>query len=579
MPLLLAGTFLILLMVIGGASILLLTFPGKKPVKVKANTVLRLNVGGLIPEYEPPSPFQAFMEKQPVHFHALVRGIERAASDPKVEGILLQLGPSNLGWAQAEEMRDVLAAFRAKGKWIVAFGELWQEREYYLASAADEIYMVPEGVLLLDGFMSRTSFYAELLEKFGVRVHVEAFGEYKSFADAYRRTEMSEANRVAMTALLEGLESTFLDAVHDGRGIEVEDLRGMINTGIFDPTTGVAEGLLDGLRYQDEVETGLAEKLGLNDDARPHFVSAGSYALSNGVLGFGGGPSIAVIYARGSIQSGSQRKGFFGDDVVASADFIRQLEAARENDNVKAIVLRVDSPGGSHLASDVMWREIQRTRTEFKKPVIASMGTVAASGGYYMAMACDEIVAQPTTITGSIGVVTMRVDFQQLYEKILVNVEVLKTADSADFFDPHRPLTDAEIEGFRTRTRQAYESFVQKAADSRKQMFDTLEPNARGRVWLGRDAQERQLVDHLGGLDRAVEIAADKAGLDSYAVINYPLQDDYWSFLQGQGVQTRAQVFRDILPREVRLVWDLFAGKTDGQWQTLALMPFQVDIQ
>ncbi len=583
LPLLLFGFLLFGGVFVGGLAVMMfMVGGGPEIVDVKNDSVLKLNISGMIAEYEPPSPMAVLFNHQVVYFHDVVNAVNKAKTDPRIAGIFLEVGASSLGWAQAEELRDALKAFKQEGKWIVAHGEIWQEKEYYLAGVANEVYFAPEGYLFLDGFMSRSSFYADLLKKYGVNVHVEAFGEYKSFADQYRNTAMSEAHREATAELLNGLEETFFAAVAE-KVPDVAPVRTAVAAGLYRSEEAKSLGLLDELMYRDEIHQLLLSKTGRKSappGADLPIVRVSQYQQQDPFQRFGG-PGIAVIYAKGGIQSGSQSKGFFGDSVIASDDFLRQLRRARKDKRVKAIVLRIDSPGGSSLASDVMWREIQRTKADFGKPVIASMGSVAASGGYYMAMACDQIVAQPTTITGSIGVVTMRWDFDALYDKLLVNVDVVKTGESADFFDPHRKLTEAEIQGFRERTRSAYRAFVQKAADSRGTTFESLEPFARGRVWLGKDALEHQLVDHLGGLDTALKLAAAEADLDDFAVINYPLQDDPWAALTQSptAVETTVETkLAAMLPYEMRLLWDIHSSSPQP-WQTLALTPYHLEIE
>ena len=256
-------------------------------------------------------------------------------------------------------MREALVDFKSTGKWIVAFGELWQEREYYLASAADEIYMVPEAMLFLDGFRSKTNFYADLLEKYGIGVQVEAYGEYKSFADSYRRTQMSEPHRIATSALLAGIENNFIEGVSEGRGLERATVESGLDEAVYQPEKAVALDLVDDLIYRDQVNAIMAKKLGV-ESGNLRMVEGSQYLGTQGTVSSLGRGAIAVIYASGAIQSGSGNQGFFGDTVISSESFIADLKAARENKSVKAIVIRIDSPGGSALASDVMWREIQK---------------------------------------------------------------------------------------------------------------------------------------------------------------------------------------------------------------------------
>lgn len=577
LPFLLIGFFVAVLAALVGIILIILSMRSSKPVSVTRNSVLRIRLSGLIKEYTPPSPFEFLLDSRSLELHDYIHMINRAKHDAKIVGVWLEIGNTNLGWAQLDGLRRSLSELKQAGKWIIASGELWQEREYFLASVADEVYMSPESIILLDGLMSRTTFYADLLKKYGVGVHVEAIGKYKSYGDAYQRSQMSEFHRESTRALLDAIETAFLEAVGAGRNIEMEALRTMLRNTVYDPHEAMELGLLDGTRYNDEIRDEIAERLG-TPVGRLRLVEGSRLIQPRGGSGFAS-DQIAVIYALGAIQSGNGVSGLFGETVLGADSFIEDLLAARENPKVKAIVIRIDSPGGSALASDIMWREIRRT-SEMGIPVIASMGSVAASGGYYIAMACQEIVALPTTITGSIGVVTMRLDLEGFYQKFLVNVGVVKTAPSADFFDPHRALTRAEIEGLHQRTTLSYKSFVAKVAESRNMSYEDVEPWAQGRVWSGADALEHHLVDHFGNLEYAIQLAARRAEISNYGIIRFPLEEDYWEMLQ-RGRLTRAgeqAAFRKWLPEELRFLHSLVAGPDEPDVHLLAIAPFHVRI-
>ncbi len=566
------GVFVLLM----GLTFLVFLFRGPTPVKVTHHSVLRINLEGSISEYEPPNPFDRFLDRKVLHLQDYVGMIEKAKNDPKIEGILLWIGTTNLGWAQREDLREALSYFRASGKWIITTGEVWEERDYFLACAGDEIYLSPESMLLLDGFMSKTNFYGDLLDKYGIGVHVEAFGEFKSMADGYRYNSMRDPVREATKTLLTSIEQTFLAAVEASGKLDAERFKRELDRAIYEVPVAKELGLLDDVLYLDQIEDLIAKKLG--SDAEVHFISDHQYWTSRRDT-FSGQNAVAVIYASGGIQSGSGRKGVFGDPVIGSAGFIEDLKAARNNDKVKAIVIRIDSPGGSMLASDLIWREIRLT-VEKGIPVIASMGNVAASGGYYMAMACDEIVAQPTTITGSIGIVAMRLDFDKLLEKLMVNTEVVKTSPSADFFDFSRTLTPEEKHSLHQRTKVGYETFLTKAARARGLENEEMDHLARGRVWSGDHARDLNLVDHLGSLLSAIEIAAKKADLERYQVISYPLEDR-WNFF-GSDLPSLSETatpssLGNLLPYELRLLRDVSNRKNGFHLFTMAPYHLQID--
>lgn len=584
LPLFLLGIFLVLVAGIAFFAFFAMALKPTKPIRVAAKSVLVLNVMGGVPEYAPPTPLNVLLDRRPLVFMDYLHMVNTARVDDRIEGILMNVGPSTLNWAQHQELRKVLEDFKKSGKWIISFGEIWQDQEYYLASVANEVFMVPEGILLLDGLMARTTFYGDLFEEYGIRVHVEAVGEYKSFADSFTRNDMSIPHRESMTVLLEGIEGQVVDAIAESRNVEKEQLEETISGALYELNVAIEKGILDGVVYEDELHGKISQRLNLKGQEKVRLIDGDNYLLSRSPFGKGGPDKIALIYAVGSIQSGEAQQGAFGGSVIASETFIRNLKAARSNPNVKAIVLRIDSPGGSSLASDIMWREIKKT-TEMGIPVIASMGGVAASGGYYMAMACDKIVAEPTTITGSVGVVSMRVDFEMLYKRFLVNVEVVKTGESADFFDPHRGLSEEEVTSLRRRAQQAYKNFVQKAADSRGVDYESFESFAKGRVWNGIDALENGMVDQMGGLLDAISLAVSNEKLENYGVVTYPLEEDFWTMLRSsqspliESTSPTISTVLNLIPKEIKWVGNIAFAQQAVSTHLLAISPFNIDIQ
>lgn len=577
-PLILLGMLGMFLLFIGVVIYAVFSFSSEKPITVSNDSVLRMSVMGIMDEYQPPTATELIFDHVQPHFHEYVSAVDRAAKDSKIKGIWLDIGANTMGWAQTSELRSALQRFKESGKWILAHGEFWQEKSYYLASVADEVYLVPEAYLLFDGLSSEYTFYGEFFKRVGINVHVEAFGEYKNFADTYRYGNMTEAHREATDVLLRGISDHLIETILDSRNIELQVLEDYMSKPLGSIEEAVSIGLLDGALYVSDLKRKMAERMGLQEAKDVKTVGAGSYIRKyRRDFDFGTGNNIAVIYASGTIQSGWASTGAFGDNVIASDKFLDTLQKARENDSVKAIVLRIDSPGGSALASDVMWKEIRRTSEEFGKPVVASMGNVAASGGYYMAMACDKIVASPLTITGSIGVVAMRVDFQGLYDEYNVNVDVVKTGPSADFFNVSRQLTQAEIDVFHARTFDSYKRFVTKASDSRGITYDAFEPYARGRVWLGTDAEQHKLIDQLGELPAAIELAAKLANLQEYKMLTYPRQGDPWEMLRDQAsgnVQAKLENYREFVPLELRRFYDLNACEPNSPVHIWAILPY-----
>jgi len=579
LPLILLGLFLFLLIGVVAFAFLIFGMRDQKPVKVTPNSAIVLNLSGPISEYVPPAGLELLFNENRYYFHDYLALIEKALEDDKIKGLYLRVEPLSLGWAQVQELRRAFQDFAESGKWIVAYGEIVFEKELYLASVADEVYLPPESMIILDGLMSRTTFYRDALEWAGIKVDVAAFKEYKNFADPYRRQEMSEPHEEAIRVLLQGVETEMIEAIAASRSLSTDEIESALEQAVYEPQEAVDQGLVDGIRYESEIRASIAQRLGVEDVSKLRLVDGLKYYRPDRGKSASGGNQIALLYAVGGIQSGSQERGGFGDAVVASDRFVKSIRAARKNKKTKAIVVRIDSPGGSALASDVIWQEL-RQASEAGIPIIASMGTVAASGGYYIAMGCDAIVAQPTTITGSIGVISMRVDFEELYRNLKVHVDVVKTAPNADFYDPYRPLTESERERFLARTEAFYRSFVTKAAQSRGMSYEQFEPFARGRVWTGSDALQHGLVDELGGLDEAIELAADRAGLDRYSTRIYPEAKDFWdlfqetSLMEARNHSTLAQ----FIPPDLRLMLDVTRGH-QGRFGLVAMMPFEIEIQ
>lgn len=574
LPLLLFFVTFILLLGVIGIILVVSALRSPKAISAPRNSVLRIQLSGELPEYVPPSGLAVLTGKKPFFFYDYLALIEKAKNDPKIAGIYLEIYPLSAGYAQMSELRHALQDFQAADKFVTVYGEMWSESEYYLASVGDDVFMTPESMLMLDGFMSRISFYQEALAWAGIKVDVAAFKEYKSFADSYRYAEMTDAHRESTTALLSEINQNFIKDVASSREIAEEKVSDALTNGTYDAETAFTAGLIDGVQYRDQVEASIAKKL--NTDVKNlHLIEFYRYFIPNHGQP-GGTNQVAVLLANGTINSGTADRGAFGDSVVGSDWFVDQVRSIREDDRIKAVVVRIDSPGGSGLASDVMWRELKNLEAD-GIPLVASMGNVAASGGYYLAMGCPTIFCEPMTITGSIGVVAMRIDMADFYNNIKVNVQVLKTGPNADFFDPYRPLTDEERDAFLQRTGQFYQAFVEKAAESRNKAFDDFEPLAHGRVWSGSAALQNGLVDRQGGLMDAVRFAAQSAGLSRYSVRLFPGEKDFWALLQDSQVEAKNDpVIDQVLPPLAKRLVDLNVAK---QPQPLAVLPFDIEIQ
>ena len=517
------GTLVAIVVLIGGI-MLIISMSGGEEVIVNENSVLRLDLDAQIIETEKEDPFGGLpifgrATPKPIGLAQLRQSIANAKTDSKIKGILLSVSYPLAGYSVIEEIRQSLTDFRSEGKWVVAYSEVMTEPAYYLASAADKVYLNPEGEMEFNGLAIEISFFKRLFDKLDIKPEIFRVGEYKSAVEPFMLEKMSDANRLQLTELIESIYDHVLTGISASRNIPKEKLTEISDKMLVrNASLAVEHGLVDSLMYQDQVEDELKRRLSLEADKDIEYIKYSKYKRSFSTYKDSKN-EIAVIVAEGTILPG---KGDGGQEIIGSESFSKELRKARENEKVKAIVVRINSPGGSALASDVMWREILLTTKV--KPVIASMSDYAASGGYYMAMGCDTIVAQPHTITGSIGVFSVLYDASGfLNNKIGITSEELKTGDIGELFTVSRPLTEAEKAIWQNRTEEVYETFTSKAAEGRKMTVDNIKKVASGRVWTGVQAKERGLVDILGSFEDAVEVAAAAANVkDDYRVKFYP---------------------------------------------------------
>ncbi|MFQ6113868.1 MAG: signal peptide peptidase SppA, partial [bacterium] len=419
------------------------------------------------------------------------------------------------------EIKSALNKFKEDGKFIIAFMPFCDERSYYIALSADEIYLQPHSFAEFNGFASEIPFLKRSLNKLGVQAQVLSVGKYKSAGDIFKRDSMSPDHREETEAFLNDVHEEFVKSVSEKRGIERAKLEAALNKGIYQSEEALEMKLVDELTYEtsvlDKIKEKIYGKVATDDQHRSlRTISVNRYArISPKEVGLGKGDKIALIYAIGTIVPGSNgHDPLFGRN-MGSQSIVSMLQSVGKNKSIKAVVLRVDSPGGFGVASDEIWAEIEKVRKE--KPVVVSMSDVAASGGYWISMGCDAIVAQPMTITGSIGVVSTLFDLSGTYDKLGIVWETVKKGEHADMPTDKRPLTEEEWETFEKLNRDFYDVFVRKAADGRGKTRDEIHEIAQGRVWTGERALQLGLVDSLGGLDAALAIAKRKAGLASDA--------------------------------------------------------------
>ncbi len=498
----------------------------EKEVVVADNSVLHLKLDAQITELQRDNPFGDLPvlgdDRENIGLVQLKQTLRYAKDDSKIKGIYLDVSHPMTGYTTLEEIRLALLDFKKSGKWVIAYGETMSEGSYYLASAADKIYLNPEGEVEFNGMVVEIGFYKRLFDKLDIKPEIFRVGEFKSAVEPFLLDKMSDANRLQLTELINSIYNHVLARISEARKIPQAKLKEISDKMLVRNAAASKElGLVDSLLYEDEFRAIIQKHLGITNDEKISFVKYSKYRKSFTEESKTSGNEIAVIVAEGNIMPGKST----GSEPMIGADtFVEEIRRARENDDVKAIVVRINSPGGEFRSSDRMWREL--TLATKVKPVIASMGDYAASGGYYMAMACDTIVAQPHTITGSIGIFGMMFDMSGfLGNKIGITFDEVKTGEFGEMYTVTRPLNDAEKAFWQKNLDEHYELFTSKAAQGRHMSVDDIKKVASGRVWTGEQAKERGLVDILGDFDDAVDIAARRANIgDDYKLKYYPHQ-------------------------------------------------------
>jgi len=510
-----------ILLVIGIVS----TASNESKVTIDDNTVLHLSLNYPISERTSKNPFQnlnfgGFETENNLGLKDILAHIKEAKTDSRIKGIYVDVSAIQGGFASIEEIRNALIDFKKSGKFILAYSEVYTKGAYYLASVADKIYVNPEGMVDFKGFSTEIMFFKGALEKLDIEAQVIKVGTYKSAVEPYILDKMSKPNREQITSFLGSLYTHFLSNIAISRKIPVDSLSAIANTAAVQTATDAVKfRLVDGVKYKDKVLTELKSLCGIAQKKELRSVSISDYTPQSKELSKASADRIAVVYAVGEIVSGE------GDDeTMGSENISRAIRTARLDDKVKALVLRINSPGGSSLASDVIWREVELTKKV--KPVIVSMGDVAASGGYYIACAADSIFAQPNTITGSIGVFAIIPNMKKFFNnKLGITFDEVKTSKFSEI-SITRPLSDDERLLLQAEVNNIYKTFTQKVANGRHKTPEFIDNIGQGRVWTGAEAIKIGLVDRLGNITDAVKSAAKKAGLKEYKLVDYPDQKD-----------------------------------------------------
>lgn len=549
---------------------------------IKEKSILRLDLSGTLAERSESNPFAALMgeENKALSLEDALLALDKAAKNENIIGVYLEGGAMGANPGMAQELRQALVEFKESGKWVVAYGDSYGKTAYYLSSVADSVLLNPEGNVDFGGMASQIMFYKDVMEKIGVKMQVFKVGTYKSAVEPFICTEMSPANREQVTSYLFSIWTNMLKDVAASRNMEVGKLNSLADslTMISEASVALNGGLVDKLCYMDEVKAILREKSGLEDeDDDLVFASVADVAKSE-TLDEKVDEQVAVYYAYGEIvQSQGTGLGMSQEHQIVGEKMIKDLQDLREDDDVKAVVIRVNSPGGSAFASEQIWREVCLLKE--KKPVVVSMGGMAASGGYYISCAANRIFAEPTTLTGSIGIFGMIPDVSELMtEKIGLKFDVVKTNEMSDIGTMARPFNEAESAQMQKMINRGYDLFTKRVADGRGMAQDSVKLIAEGRVWTGEQGLNIGLVDELGNLDDAVAHAAELAKVEKFRAVGYPAPDNPFDQLlnQTKGGYLDSEL-RELLG-EGYAVYSLVRNVKDAD-RIQARMPFEMNIQ
>jgi protease-4 len=570
--------------VVSFGSLMILYFMVGRGPSVPSNATLTLRLGGELAETEATDVFGLLSTSRAPTLRALIENLRKAKADSRVKAVLLEgTGFTTPYWAKLQELRAAIVDFRESGKPVYAYLEYGGDRDYYVASAADKVFLMPSSTLDLAGVASYELFLKGTLDKIGAEADLHHIGDYKTAVNTFTETGFTPTHREMSESLNRDLYEQIVSGIAESRNKTEADVRALVDEGPFLSEIALSAGLIDDVAYEDEVKDQLRELQG----ERVRELDAADYSrVSLDSLGLNRGPRIAVIYASGTIVSGPSGFDPINGPVVGSESLIDHIRDARDDASVRAIVLRIDSPGGSAPASDAIWRELEITKKQrADRPLIASMSDLAASGGYYIAMPAQAIVAQPSTLTGSIGIFGGKFVTGGVYEKLGANIEATSIGKHAEMNSPARRYNPDELKKVQEQLQSFYDQFVERVAASRGKTPEQIDQIAQGRVWTGRQAQQNGLVDSLGGLADAIAIAKERAQIDAadeVELVVYPGRRTVYDLLSDfSGARQRAAASawlasnlsageRDIL-RAVRGPAALFR-----RGEPLALMPFAV---
>jgi protease IV len=564
--------FIVFLAIIGG-----IISSNDKEVTIKSNSILHIKLDKPIPERTSENPFAglSFSNLKPstnLGLNDIINNIHKAKTDPNIKGIYLDLSMMLTGWGTIEEIRNALLDFKESKKFIVSYADYYTKGAYYLATTADSIFLNPQGEIAFLGMRFETMFFKGTFEKLGVEPEVIRHGKFKSAVEPYIDDHMSAENRQQLNSLLTAVWNHVLEGVSKQRKIEVRVLNKMADDLVIrNAMSAVENKLIDGLRYKDQILDRLTKLSGVASSKKLELVSLGQYNKTAKPKNTDDKNKIALIYACGEINMGQ------GDeDNIGSESFSKTVREAREDTTIKAIVLRINSPGGSSIASDIIWRELYLASKV--KPLIVSMGSVAASGGYYIATPADTILADPTTITGSIGVFGIFFNAKNFFKnKIGITTETVETNKHANFGSIFRPLTAEEKDLVQGEIENIYDVFISRVSDGRKMSKTKVDSIGQGRVWSAQDALKLGLVNMIGGMDKAIEIAAKKAHLKTYQILELPKSETPLEALMGEfSSKMRSSIIKSELGDKEDIYLNIKKMLNTNGVQTR--MPFEINI-
>ena len=590
--LLIIGGLIFAVVIVGIIAIALFADRFSRP-SVPDNSVLVLSISGDLPDYVPEERLtKAFGIQQAQSFSSLLTQLRKAKVDNRIGAVLLDINFPGIGWGKADELRDAIADFRTSGKPAYAYLEIGTNREYYIATAAEKIYLSPPGSLYVNGFAAEAMFYKGSLDKLGIEADVIQIGpKYKNAPDQYTRTAMSDGQKEVINALLDEYFTRFTTAIAETRKKSIDDVKALIDTAPFTAAQAKTQGLIDDTLYREQVDEALKSRLGYKSDDKLRSIRGSQYReIPSDSLGLNKGEKIAVIYASGAINSGKSSSGPVSGSMVGSDTIVQAVNQAANDNSIKAIVLRVDSPGGSALASDMMWFALENAKA--KKPLVVSMSDVAASGGYYIACNANKIVAEPSTITGSIGMFMGKPVLKGLYNWLGVSNEYTMRGKNSGIFRETEHWTPEERAKMVEQANAVYyDNFLPKVAKGRNKETEYINGIAQGRVWTGTQAKQNGLIDEFGGLEKAIDIAKQLAGIPADKDVKrvpFPEPRPFLETIFGGDSETEAATreeqtkaaILDALPADVRRSFRyaaLFDHMQHGE--AMVLMPYELEIK